>query len=94
MFLTVENVSLLTLSLTEKPVDTFAEQTQIRQVSGNTLFAYGNMIRYDPTLVDLISFIFVLCINMNVYLYISIQLYLYNYSYWVELSMNIHEGKG
>ena len=34
------------------------EQTQTRQLaagSGSTLFAYGNMIRYDPTLVDLTS---------------------------------------
>ena len=44
------------------------------------------MIRYDPTLVDLTSNFFVLHTNVKVCLY--------NYSYWVELSMNIHEGKG
>ena len=40
----------------------------------------------DPMLVDLTSNFFALCTNMKVYLY--------NYSYSVELSMNIHEGKG
>ena len=45
------------------------------------------MIRYDPTLVsELTSNCFALCTNVKVYLY--------NYSYWVELSMNIHGGKG
>ena len=33
------------------------------------LFAYGNMIRYDPTLVDFTSNFFVLCTNVKVYLY-------------------------
>ena len=51
---------------------------QIRPRPGSTLFAYGNMIRYDPTLVDLTSNVFVLCTNMKVHLY--------NYSYWVESS--------
>ena len=37
--------------------------------SGSALFAYGNVIRYDPSLVDLTSNFFVLCINVNVYLY-------------------------
>ena len=46
------------------------EQTQIRQLlQGSTLFAYGNMIRYDLTLVDLTSNFIVLCTNVNVYLY-------------------------
>ena len=44
------------------------------------------MIRYDPTLVDLTHNFFALCTNVKVCLY--------NYSYLVELSMNIHEGKG
>ena len=44
------------------------------------------MIGYDPSLVRLTSTFFVLCINLKIYLY--------NYSLWVELSMNIHEGKG
>ena len=52
---------------------------------GSTLFAYGNMIRYDPTLMDLSSNFLVLCTNVKVYLY--------NYSQWVEPSMNIYEGK-
>ena len=37
--------------------------------SGPTLFAYGKMIRYDPTLVELTSYFFVLCTNEKVYLY-------------------------
>ena len=38
---------------------------------GSTLFAYGNMIRYDPTLAELTSNFFVLhvCTNVKVYLY-------------------------
>ena len=44
-----------------------------------------DLIRYDPTLVDLTSNFFVLCTNMKVYLY--------NYPYWVVPSMNIHDGK-
>ena len=35
--------------------------------SGPTLLAYGNMIRYDPILVDLTSNFFVLCTNVNVH---------------------------
>ena len=30
------------------------------------MFAYGNMIRYDPTLVDLTSNFSALCTNANV----------------------------
>ena len=45
------------------------------------LFAYGNMIRYYPTLVNLTSFFFVLCTNVKVYLY--------NYLKWVEPSIEI-----
>ena len=48
------------------------EQTQIRQLL-SSFFAYGNMIRYDTTLVDLTSDFFVLCTNVKVYFY--------NYSY-------------
>ena len=33
------------------------------------MFAYGSMIKYDPTLVDLISNFFVLYKNVKVYLY-------------------------
>ena len=36
---------------------------------GLTIFAYGHMIRYDPTLMDLTSNLFVLCTNMKIYLY-------------------------
>ena len=49
------------------------------------MFFYGNMIRYDPTLVILTINFFVLCTNVKVYPY--------NYSWWVELSINIHGGK-
>ena len=37
--------------------------------SASTLFAYGNMIRYDPTLVELTSNFFVLHTNVKVYLH-------------------------
>ena len=37
--------------------------------SGSILFAYGNMIRFDPTLADLTSNLVVLCTKMKVYLY-------------------------
>ena len=43
------------------------------------------MIRYDPTLVDLTS---------NFFFFMYKRESLYNYLKWVELSMNIHEGKG
>ena len=49
------------------------------------MFAYANMISYDPTQVNLTSNCFVLCTNMNVNLY--------NYSSWVEPSMNIYDLK-
>ena len=48
------------------------------------MFAYGNMIGYDPTLVGMRINFLVLCTNVNVYLH--------NFSEWVEPSMNIHEG--
>ena len=38
-------------------------------LSGSTLFAYGNMIKYDPTLVDLTSNFFVLYTNKKVIYY-------------------------
>ena len=47
--------------------NTFANRAEPDQAAlvravwqGSTLFAYGNMIRYDPTLVDLASNFFVL----------------------------------
>ena len=58
------------------------KQTQIRVY----FFAYGNMIYLILyTSGPKINF-FVLCTNLKVYLN--------NYSLWVELNMNIHEGKG
>ena len=66
----------LTLYPKEKPFHTFANKADPDQAAlvraawpGSTLLAYGNMIRYDPTLVDLTSIFFVLCTNMKVYLY-------------------------
>ena len=74
----------LTLYLIEMPFKAFANRADPDQaalvgaaLSVSTLFAYGNMIRYDRILVDLTSIFFVLCTNVNVYLY--------NYSKWVEL---------
>ena len=65
----------ITLYLIETPFNTFANRAAPDQAalttaawSGSTLFAYENMIRYNPTLVDLISIFFVLCTNMKVYL--------------------------
>ena len=43
------------------------------------------IIIYDSTLLNLTSKYFVPCTHVKVYLH--------NYSEWVELSMNIHEGK-
>ena len=56
------------------------EQTQIR----STLFAYGIMIRYDSTLMDLTSNVFVLCTNVKVFFM--------NNSFVGGDSMNIHGG--
>ena len=42
---------------------------QKEQTQGLLLFAYGNMIRYDPILVDMTSNFFALCTNMKVNLY-------------------------
>ena len=61
----MQHLSVLTLYLIEAPFNVRAA------LSGSTLFAYGNRIRNDPTLVDLTSNFFVLCINMKVYLYNS-----------------------
>ena len=65
----------LTLYLIEEPFDAIATRADPDQAaltraasSGSTLFAYGNMIRYDPTLVDLTSNFFVLCTNVKKYL--------------------------
>ena len=45
------------------------------------MFAYGNNIRYDPTLVDLTSNFFVPCSNVNIIIHSC-------------SSIDIHEGKG
>ena len=72
----VTDYAALTLYLIETPFDTFANRADTDQAalvraasSGSTLIAYGSMIRYDPTLVDLTNNFFVLCTNMKVYLY-------------------------
>ena len=66
----------LTLYLIEMPFNAFANKADPDQAalvraawSGSILFAYGNMIGYDPTLEDLTSNFFVLCTNVKVYLY-------------------------
>ena len=68
--------SALTLYLIETPFCTFANRADPDQValvkaarSRCTQFAYGNMIRFDPTLVGLKSNFFVLLTNVKVYLY-------------------------
>ena len=65
------NVFTFNPLLIETPFNAFANRTNPDQaaLSGFTLFAYGNMIRYDPSLMDLASNFFVLCTNVNVYLY-------------------------
>ena len=64
----------LTLYLKEMHFITFANRADPDQAalvrSGSTLFAYGNKIRYDHTLVDLTSIFFVLCTNVKVYVVI------------------------
>ena len=68
--------TILTLYLIEMPFYTFANRAHPDQAalvraacSGSTLFAYGNMIRYDPTLVvDLTSDFIVVCTNVKVYI--------------------------
>ena len=56
--------------------DTFANRTDSDQAalvraarSESSLFAYGIVIGYNPTVVNLTSNFFVLCTNMKVYLY-------------------------
>ena len=69
------NFSPLILYLIETPFDTFANRAdpdqEVRAARlGSTLFAYGYMIRYDPTLVDLTSKSFVLYTNVKIYIII------------------------
>ena len=44
----------------------FTSSSQFLRRSGLTLFAKGNTIRYDPTLVELTSNFFVLCTNLKI----------------------------
>ena len=46
-----------------------SEQIDRPHLSRSTLFAYGSMIKYDPTLVDLRSNL-ILCTNMKAYIII------------------------
>ena len=50
------------------PFSMFANRA-VPDQAASTLFACGNMIRYDPTLVDLTSNFFVLFTNVKDYLY-------------------------
>ena len=62
---------VLTLYLIGTPFITFANRADPDQaaLTGSTLFAYVNMIRYDPTLLDLTNNFFVQSTNVKVYLY-------------------------
>ena len=51
-----------------KPVTPLSQVKQSTTGPLCSLFACGNMIRYDPTLVDLTSNFFVLCTYVKVYL--------------------------
>ena len=71
----------LTLYPKETPFNSFANRVDSDQAalvrgarSGSTLFAYVNMIRYAPLLVDLTDNFFVLCTNVKV------NLHVYKYS--------------
>ena len=57
------------LCLIEIPFKTFANRAAW---SGSTLFAYGNMIRYDPTLVDMTSVFFLFHVQRQKLIYIII----------------------
>ena len=54
------NTRNFVLTLTLNLIETFFEAFTNRADPGSTLFAYGNMIRYDPTLADMTSDSFVL----------------------------------
>ena len=64
--------TLFTLYLIEMPFNAFANRVDPdfkSCLTGCSLFAYGNMIRYDPTLVDLTSDFFVLCTKEIKFIY-------------------------
>ena len=76
IYTVLDSNKTLKLYLIETPFNTFANRADpdhaalVRAArSESTLFAYENMIRYAPTLVDLTSDFFVLCKNLKVYLY-------------------------
>ena len=58
----------LSLYVIEMPFSMFANRA-VPDQAASTLFACGNMIRYDPTLVELTSNFFVLFTNVKDYLY-------------------------
>ena len=63
----------LTLYLIETSLNTF-EKKQSKPRSGSShksclMFAYNNIIRYDPTPMDVTSNFFNLCTNVDVYLH-------------------------
>ena len=67
---------LFSIYLMETPFDNFANRLDPDQAaltraakSGSALFGHGNMIIYDPALVDLTCNVFVLCTNVKVNLY-------------------------
>ena len=81
----------LTLYLTETHLSNFANIADPDQAvlaraarSGSTLFVNGIMIRFDPTLENLTSDLFVLCTNVKVYLYN----YSNNYSMYEKAQFN------
>ena len=82
----VTDYAAFTLYFIETHFNAFTNRADPALWSGSTLFAYGNMVRYDPTLVDPLSNFFGLCTNAKVEFY--------NYSLLVELNMNIHEREG
>ena len=64
----------LTLYLIVTPIYALANRADSDQAalvraarSGSNLFAYINMIRYEPTLMNLTTNFFVLCTNVKVY---------------------------
>ena len=64
---------MLTFYLKATPFNTFAKRADPDQAawSGSTLFAYVNMIRYDPTLVDLTE-VSLFYVQMLKYFYVII----------------------
>ena len=87
-----------TLYLKDMHFKTFANRADPDQAaiiraawSVSTIFAYGNMIRYDHTLVDLTSNFFVLSTNVKVYLWYELKIRgaKHEYSWRKELDIKI-----